>query len=71
MLPEASDVFSTRARVLDVFSARAPQVQTLVLDEVDQLLDQGFQQSVERIVAKLPRARQTLCFSATVHERRL
>ena len=44
-------------------------VQVLILDECDQLLDQGFQQAIERIIQQLPRERQTLLFSATVPPR--
>ena len=38
----------------------------LVLDEGDQLLDQGFRKAIETIVSYLPPSRQSLCFSATV-----
>jgi ATP-dependent RNA helicase RhlE len=41
-------------------------VQTLVLDEVDRMLDMGFIPAVRRIAARLPKRRQTLCFSATL-----
>src|SRR5207248_9707577 len=41
-------------------------VKTLVLDEVDRMLDMGFIPAVRRIVARLPKSRQTLCFSATL-----
>ena len=41
-------------------------VDTLVLDEADRMLDMGFIPAIRRIVAKLPRSRQTLCFSATL-----
>ena len=41
-------------------------VQVLVLDEADRMLDMGFWPSVRKIVARLPRTRQTLLFSATI-----
>lgn len=41
-------------------------VKILVLDEVDRMLDMGFIPAVRRIAARLPRSRQTLCFSATL-----
>jgi ATP-dependent RNA helicase RhlE len=41
-------------------------VSTLVLDEADRMLDMGFRPAVDRLVAKCPRDRQTLFFSATL-----
>jgi ATP-independent RNA helicase DbpA len=41
------------------------EVTTLVLDEADRMLDMGFQESLDAIVSRIPRQRQTLLFSAT------
>ena len=45
---------------------RLNQVEILVLDEVDRMLDMGFQPAIKRIVSTLPATRQTLCYSATL-----
>jgi ATP-dependent RNA helicase RhlE len=41
-------------------------VEIFVLDEADRMLDMGFMPDVRRVVAKLPKKRQTACFSATM-----
>jgi ATP-dependent RNA helicase RhlE len=45
---------------------RLNDIEVLVLDEVDRMLDVGFLQPMKRIVAKCPKGRQTLFFSATL-----
>ena len=50
------------------FATRLMGVKVLVLDEADHLLDMGFRRDVEKIVAAVPKQRQTLLFSATVPE---
>jgi ATP-dependent RNA helicase RhlE len=42
------------------------QIEVLVLDEADRMLDMGFRPQVDAIVRRLPRARQTMFFSATL-----
>jgi ATP-dependent RNA helicase RhlE len=42
------------------------QIRVLVLDEVDRMLDMGFQPAIRRIVSAIPTERQTLCYSATL-----
>ena len=64
-------VVATPGRLLDHLGsglARLDRVEVLVLDEADRMLDMGFLPDVKRILARLPRQRQTLLFSATLPE---
>jgi len=65
----ADIVVATPGRLLDLIEHNALElsaVQTLVLDEADRLLDLGFEQELERILALLPAKRHNLFFSATL-----
>jgi superfamily II DNA/RNA helicase len=60
---------ATPGRLLDLVRSNAlrlNQVEVLVLDEADRMLDMGFIHDIRTIVAKLPKERQTLLFSATM-----
>ena len=60
---------ATPGRLLDLMSqghVKLDQIEILVLDEADRMLDMGFVHDVRRIVAALPKKRQTLFFSATL-----
>ena len=62
-------VVGTPGRTLDHLrqgSLDLGQVRILVLDEADEMLDRGFAPDVERIIARAPKSRQTVLFSATV-----
>ncbi|ACR29732.1 DEAD/DEAH box helicase [Burkholderia glumae] len=61
-------LIATPGRLLDHVqqkTANLGQVQMLVLDEADRMLDMGFLPDLQRILNLLPKARQTLLFSAT------
>ena len=62
-------VVATPGRLLDLMEQgfiRLDAVEVFVLDEADRMLDMGFIHDVRRIVAAVPKERQTLLFSATI-----
>ena len=62
-------IVATPGRLEDYIKRRLVRldgVKMLVLDEVDRMLDMGFQPAIARIAATLPAVRQTLCYSATL-----
>ena len=64
----ADILVATPGRLLDLVDHNAvslSDVQHLVLDEADRLLDLGFAEELQRVLALLPAKRQTLLFSAT------
>jgi len=62
-------VIATPGRLKDHMDRRSldlARVELLVLDEADRMLDMGFQEDIDWIVARAPKERQTLLFSATL-----
>ncbi len=60
---------ATPGRLLDLVNQRLlnlSSISTLVLDEADRMLDMGFIHDIRRVVALIPKKRQTLMFSATM-----
>ncbi|HUQ76099.1 MAG TPA: DEAD/DEAH box helicase, partial [Burkholderiales bacterium] len=51
---------------MDRGSVDLSRVELLVLDEADRMLDMGFQEEIDSIIARVPKERQTLLFSATL-----
>jgi ATP-dependent RNA helicase DeaD len=65
-------VVGTPGRVLDHISRETldlGDVRTVVLDEADEMLDMGFAEDIEAILAETPETRQTVLFSATMPPR--
>jgi ATP-dependent RNA helicase DeaD len=64
-------VVGTPGRVIDLLKRRIlnlSSVKTLVLDEADRMLDMGFIEDIEYIIARIPSDRQTSLFSATIDQ---
>lgn len=62
-------VVGTPGRIMDHLSRRTLKLNYanfLVLDETDRMLDMGFSQQIEKIMAFVPKNRQTFMFSATL-----
>ncbi len=62
-------VIGTPGRMLDLIKRRklnVTNVRTLVLDEADEMLNMGFQDDLDAILADTPKEKQTLLFSATM-----
>ena len=72
MLKNGVDILvATPGRLLDQMNSGRidlSRLQLLVLDEADRMLDMGFKDELEAIVAKVPKTRQTLLFSATLEQ---
>jgi ATP-dependent RNA helicase DeaD len=64
-------VVGTPGRIIDLLERGAlnlSSVRIAVLDEADRMLDMGFIEDIEYILAKVPRNRQTSLFSATIDQ---
>ncbi|MBB6324900.1 ATP-dependent RNA helicase RhlE [Algoriphagus iocasae] len=64
-------LIGTPGRLLDLLSKNAlslNQVEILVMDEMDKVLNMGFREEVNQILAEIPKKRQTILFSATMDE---
>ena len=62
---------ATPGRLLELIDSNAvhlSEIDTLVVDEADKMLNLGFQEEMNRIIALLPKKRQNLLFSATLSE---
>ena len=65
----AETVIACPGRLIDLMTQGIlflDQVECFVLDEADRMLDMGFLPDIKRIISKLPKARQSLFFSATM-----
>jgi len=68
-LQNVNVLIATPGRLLELVESNAvhlSDIQTLVLDEADKMLNLGFREEMNRIVALLPQKRQNLLFSATL-----
>jgi len=62
-------LIATPGRLLDLIDSKAmdlSSLQILVLDEADKMLNLGFKEEMEKVLALLPEKRQNLLFSATL-----
>jgi ATP-dependent RNA helicase RhlE len=65
----AQVLIATPGRLYDFLSrglVELGKVRILVLDEADRMLDMGFLPTIKRIIAAVPKDRQTMLFSATI-----
>jgi ATP-dependent RNA helicase RhlE len=70
MLKQGVDVLiATPGRLLDLINqnfVKLNDIEFFVLDEADRMLDMGFIDDIRKLIVKLPKAKQTMFFSATV-----
>jgi len=68
----AQVVVGTPGRLLDHLKRRSldpRNIKKVIIDEDDRMLDMGFQEEMEELLAALPKERQTMFFSATMNRR--
>jgi ATP-dependent RNA helicase DeaD len=68
----ADVVIATPGRALDLVRGKKLKLEgiaVVVLDEADEMLDMGFAEDIEAILAETPKERQTVLFSATLPPR--
>ncbi|MGK0209272.1 MAG: ATP-dependent RNA helicase RhlE [Patescibacteria group bacterium] len=62
-------IVATPGRLIELVSKKKvnlKEIETIIIDEVDNMLGLGFRDSVDKIMSRIPRQRQTAFFSATV-----
>lgn len=62
-------IVATPGRLLDFIDkdmVKMTNIKTVIFDEADQMLMLGFRKELDELVKRLPKKRQTLCFSATM-----
>ena len=67
----AETMIACAGRLIDLMTqgiVYLDQVECFVLDEADRMLDMGFLPDIRRIISKLPKARHSLFFSATMSD---
>lgn len=65
-------VIGTPGRLKDLFDRKVLNLNgfdTIVLDEVDRMLDMGFVHEIKHLISFLPKEKQSLCFSATIDKK--
>lgn len=65
-------LIATPGRLLDLIDQKALSIKALeylIIDEADKLFQLGFEEEMERILAMVPKQKQTILFSATLNEK--